>query len=48
MSLSEDDREHLRKLLPLLAGKVNAVIAKKGQYLPKDLETRTIQVRPST
>jgi hypothetical protein len=39
-----DDRDQLVKLLPLLIGKVNAVLAKKGQWTEADLKDRSIQV----
>lgn len=45
---SEDDRESMRKLLPILAGKVQAVVAAKGRWTDKDLSSRTIQARTPT
>lgn len=41
---SEDDRESMRKLLPILAGKVQAVVGAKGRWTDKDLSSRTVQV----
>ena len=39
-----NERAQLLKLLPLLTGKVNAVLAKKGQWTEPDLNERNIQV----
>ena len=46
MSKHTDDREHaqLVKLLPLVSGKVNAVLAKKGKWTESELRERTVQV----
>jgi hypothetical protein len=43
-SKTDNDRESLRKLLPVVEGKVKAVVAAKGHWTGSDLSTRTIQV----
>jgi hypothetical protein len=46
MSVQADnsDRENLSKLLPVVSGRVQAVVSAKGRWTDQDLNTRTIQV----
>ena len=40
----EVDREELKKMLPILTGKVQACVAKKGTWSEAELTERKIQV----